>query len=250
MTRIDRPVVIQPQSELADEGSSGALRDARAGIAKRLDDAQIQVRVQSGAEPISAGGLLQKSDAELQEMGIDAQDLWSLLSDVDVSQSGEGLVDISEGSQLSHRYLLRDGQDSNYHTATTATPSGTAHVAESLDVSGKTDGQQPGWFQGVFQVIAEFFVELFSSEDYITSRERDEQVGESLAEQHPETLRALLDSAEGRRSLQQQLFNQRPEGTPTDDWESNTSTGAVYAFTLNEETWSQQAYIKASNSGH
>ncbi|SVA36086.1 uncharacterized protein METZ01_LOCUS88940 [marine metagenome] len=37
---------------------------------------------------------------------------------------------------------------------------------------------------------------------------------------------------------------------PTDDWESNTSTGAVYAFTLNEETWSQQAYIKASNSGH
>ena len=38
--------------------------------------------------------------------------------------------------------------------------------------------------------------------------------------------------------------------TPTDDWESNTSTGAVYAFTLNEETWSQQAYIKASNSGH
>ena len=37
---------------------------------------------------------------------------------------------------------------------------------------------------------------------------------------------------------------------PTDDWESNTSTGAVYAFTLDEETWSQQAYIKASNSGH
>lgn len=38
--------------------------------------------------------------------------------------------------------------------------------------------------------------------------------------------------------------------TPTDDWESNTSTGAVYVFTLDEKTWSQQAYIKASNSGH
>ena len=37
---------------------------------------------------------------------------------------------------------------------------------------------------------------------------------------------------------------------PTDDWENDTSTGAVYAFTLDEKTWSQQAYIKASNSGH
>ena len=37
--------------------------------------------------------------------------------------------------------------------------------------------------------------------------------------------------------------------TPINDWENDTSTGAVYVFTLDGKTWSQQAYIKPSNSG-
>ena len=37
--------------------------------------------------------------------------------------------------------------------------------------------------------------------------------------------------------------------TPVTDSEINLSTGAVYAFTRDDAGWSEQAYIKASNTG-
>jgi len=37
--------------------------------------------------------------------------------------------------------------------------------------------------------------------------------------------------------------------TPISDWEDDVSTGAVYVFGYDAGTWTQQAYLKASNSG-
>jgi FG-GAP repeat len=37
--------------------------------------------------------------------------------------------------------------------------------------------------------------------------------------------------------------------TPVPDWQSDTSAGAVYVFVRSGEGWTQQAYLKASNSG-
>ncbi len=37
---------------------------------------------------------------------------------------------------------------------------------------------------------------------------------------------------------------------PEPDWETDTSTGGVYVFVHDGQSWSQEAYLKASNTGH
>lgn len=90
-------------------------------------------------------------------------------------------------------------------------------VDQSTDVHGRTDGQRPGWFMHALEKIAEFFVELFGG-NYVTSDELDYDVGRRMANEHPETLRAILAHPEGEELLRARLLAQRPQNTSEGDW--------------------------------
>jgi peptidoglycan hydrolase-like protein with peptidoglycan-binding domain len=95
---------------------------------------------------------------------------------------------------------------------------GGGNVDEATELRGRTDGTRPGWFGAAMESIAEFFVELFTSNDYITSAERDFDIGRQLAREHPETLRATLAEPTGEQMLRDRLMGQRPATTSEGDW--------------------------------
>ncbi|MCK6551698.1 peptidoglycan-binding protein [Myxococcota bacterium] len=100
---------------------------------------------------------------------------------------------------------------------------GATTVGRATDLRERTDGTQPNWFVRALESIAEFFVELFTGRDYITSAERDQDLGRQLAREHPETLRAILDFPGGEELLRQSLVRQRPSGTSEADWNRTVS---------------------------
>ena len=98
------------------------------------------------------------------------------------------------------------------------TNEGKANVKGATDLEGKTDGKRPNWFIQMLEAIAEFFVELFTDKDYITSAEKDADLGRQLAEKHPESLRAILSMPGGEKALRAHLEAQCPKGTTAEEW--------------------------------
>ncbi|NIW25309.1 MAG: integrin, partial [Gammaproteobacteria bacterium] len=51
-------------------------------------------------------------------------------------------------------------------------------------------------------------------------------------------------------ALDEDSFATGVNPVPEPDWETDTSTGGVYVFVHDGQSWSQEAYLKASNTGH
>lgn len=207
MTRIDRR---EFSLQLAQQGGRINVDALPPPVLRQLESAGVnldRLRSISGDDRVLEG-------AEINE-------LYTALA---VSGRGAARVDngVSEDlfRSLAGRVERPDGSTGAFSSSARGRSVGIAGstVDEATELRGRTDGTRPNGFVAAMESIAEFFVELFTSRDYITSAERDFDVGRQLAREHPESLRAILAEPTGESMLRDRLLAQRPATTTEADW--------------------------------
>lgn len=200
---------------------------ARSGAQINLDRLPAPVLRQLESAGVSVDSL---RDIAGDDNVIKGEELHQLYNALALRSDGNGgRVDNRVSADLFRALSARAQQDStdaspplDYTTSGSgrgrSTGVGAGLLQEAGDLRGRTDGQRPNWFVRALESIAEFFVELFTSDDYITSAERDFDVGRRMATEHPETLRAVLAAPGGEDALRGRLLAQRPAGTSEADW--------------------------------
>lgn len=198
---------------------------ARSGARINVDSLPAPVMRQLESAGVSADSL---RDIAGEDHVIEGEELHQLYNALALRPDGNGgRVDNRVSQDLFRALSARAETSAPEATAPLDFSSGSArgrstgvgaNLQESADIRGRTDGQRPNWFVRALESIAEFFVELFTSDDYITSAERDFDVGRRMATEHPETLRAVLAAPGGEDALRGRLLAQRPAATSEADW--------------------------------
>lgn len=197
----------------------------RAKFTRRLTELEASIPVAGrGAEALRSAGVADETFERIagDDHVIRGEVEYRALYDA-ISRENGGRVDARvadrlfaalerQGGDLSGSRREQLGVDRTRDRAAT----GIFGAAASLPASTPEDA--PSDVERFFEAIAEFFVELFTGDDFVTHDEQLDRVGMEMAARHPETLRAALGAPGGREALRARLHAQRPAGFSPPEW--------------------------------